>query len=68
MGCNDFRFTSSAEEDLDGILNYMQNQLSNPIAAASFYRELTEQIDIICNFPASGSPAVAKETLRCSTL
>ena len=56
MGCNGFRFTSSAEEDLDGILDYITNRLSNPIAAASFYSELTNEINGICNYPGSGSP------------
>ena len=50
----DYRFTRSAENDLDEILSYIAVELSNPIAAARFIDELEEKIGMLVGFPRMG--------------
>ena len=48
-----YKFTQKAETDLDDILRYIGEELSNPSAAATFARKLFEAIDNVRNFPLS---------------
>lgn len=47
-------FTEKAENDLDGILGYIRNELLNPSAAAAFGRKIFDSIDNVRKFPLSG--------------
>lgn len=50
-------FTDKAEKDLNSILDYLTNRLSNREAAVEFYNVLNKQIELICEFPES-SPVI----------
>lgn len=49
-----YSFTAKAENDLEGILRYIRDDLLNPSAATDFGRKLFESIDNVRNFPQSG--------------
>ena len=49
-----FKFTEKAEEDIDGILQYISEDLSNPTAAGVLAQKIFECIDNIRAFPESG--------------
>ncbi len=51
-----FSFTSIAAADLDETLNYISEELRNPIAAQSFLQKMETAISAIRTFPLSGSP------------
>ena len=51
----DYRFTETAEQDLDDIFHYIATELDNPIAASSFMKKLESVIAEIRSFPKSGS-------------
>lgn len=53
MASKSFKFTETAKEDLDEILDYISNTLENPIAALDFYNSLNSRIDEITLFPES---------------
>ena len=44
-------FTDKANNELDNILDYLANRLSNKEAAIAFYTALNKQIELICDFP-----------------
>lgn len=44
-------YTEKAEHDLNRILDYIANHLFNEIAAKSFFHELDEKLDLLCDFP-----------------
>ena len=50
-----YRFTENAEQDLEGILRYIAVELSNPVAAQNLGRKIFEKIDIVRDFPDSGT-------------
>ena len=50
-----YRFTASAEADLDETLNYIAVQLHNTKAASDFADKLTKSINDVCLFPENGS-------------
>ena len=50
-----YRFTEKAEQDLEGILRYIAVELSNPVAAQNLGRKIFEKIDIVRDFPDSGT-------------
>ena len=58
-----FVLTEAAESDIDEILAYIAEDLSNPTAASSFADELEQKIDVVCKTPKSGRP-VENEFLR----
>lgn len=49
-------FTKIAESDIDEIVTYIDNDLSNPEAASSFLDELEKQLNEICKNPKNGRP------------
>ncbi|MDE6849896.1 MAG: type II toxin-antitoxin system RelE/ParE family toxin, partial [Clostridia bacterium] len=49
-----FKFTEKAEEDLDDILHYISEDLSNPAAASGLAQRIFECIDNVRVFPKSG--------------
>lgn len=49
-----FKFTDKAEEDLNGILQYISDDLSNPTAASVLAQKIFECIDNVKTFPESG--------------
>ncbi len=49
-----FTFTEKAEEDLDGILQYISDELSNPTAASGLAQRIFECIDNVRAFSESG--------------
>lgn len=49
-----FDFTKTAENDLDGILDYISVKLKNPSAARNFFIELNSNISELCSFPQTG--------------
>lgn len=50
-----FKLTAKAENDLDGIVDYIANKLDNKIAAAEFMNKLEAAVSEACAFPESGS-------------
>ena len=62
-----YRFTDSAEEDLDDILSYISVQLQNGKAAAAFYANLESAVKDVCHFPESGSLA-DNEFIMCENV
>ena len=50
-----YRFTEKAEQDLEGILRYIAVELSNPVATQNLGRKIFEKIDIVRDFPDSGT-------------
>lgn len=48
------KFTEKAEEDLNGILQYISDELSNPTAASVLAQRIFECIDNVRAFPESG--------------
>lgn len=54
MAC-DYKFTASAEQDLDDILYYISQKLDNPIAAGNFMTRLEETITEVIAFPKCGT-------------
>ena len=51
-----FAFTSIAAADLQETLNYISEELRNPIAAQSFLQKMETAISAIRTFSLSGSP------------
>ena len=51
-----FSFTDIAAADLRETLNYISENLRNPIAAQSFLQKMETSISAIRTFPLSGSP------------
>ena len=49
-----FKFTEKAEEDLNSILQYISEELSNPTAAGVLAQKIFECIDNVRAFPESG--------------
>jgi len=47
----DYRFTEMANEDLQGIFDYISTNLSAPDAASNLIDEIEQQINRICEFP-----------------
>ena len=47
-------FTKSAEADIEGIIEYMAEELTNPIAAGKFIDELEAKLDDTCKSPGIG--------------
>ncbi len=62
-----FKFTEKAEEDLDDILKYISEELSNPSAASGLAQKIFECIDNVRAFPESGL-LVENEFLSDKTL
>ena len=62
MASNQYRFTEIAKKDLDSVLNYIFNDLCNPLAAQNFFEEVTKAIQRILVFPKS-YPLVNNEFL-----
>lgn len=55
MDCEySYKFTETAENDLDGILRYITVDLCNPSAAKDFFEKLFDNIGVICSFPETG--------------
>lgn len=56
MKSDEYRFyiTEKAESDLDGIIDYISVELSNPKAASDFIDDFLKHINRICSFPESG--------------
>ena len=50
--------TEKALDDIDEILRYLSEVLSNPQAAGKLFYEISETIDRILAFPQSGSPVI----------
>lgn len=50
--------TQKAKSDLEGIVDYMTKELSNPQAASNFLDEMQKAMDELCAFPESGAPVV----------
>ena len=50
-----FLLTQKAAEDLDGIIDYISNELSNPKAASDFLSMFLKIVGNTCSFPESGS-------------
>ena len=48
-----FRFTDTAEADLNETLDYIASNLHNPKAATDFADKITAAMDRICSFPES---------------
>lgn len=48
-------FTDKANQDLNNILDYLTNKLSNKEAAIRFYSALNKQIELICDFPEAST-------------
>lgn len=48
-----YRITPLAEEDIDGVLAYIANNLCNTKAAKDLLNKIDSAIDNICNFPYS---------------
>jgi plasmid stabilization system protein ParE len=55
-----FKFTEKAEEDLDCILQYISDDLSNPSAANTLAQKIFNSIDNVRAFPGSGLPVENK--------
>ncbi len=53
-----FKFTEKAENDLDGILQYIAEELCNPTAAKELYQKIFESIDTVLSFPETGQVVV----------
>lgn len=49
-----FKFTEVAENDLNSILQYISEDLSNISAAQNLYQKIFQSIDNIRSFPDSG--------------
>lgn len=47
------RITQNAQNDIAEILSYIKNKLANPKAANSLYIEITQQIELLSDFPKS---------------
>ena len=54
MGYSYF-FTDKASKDLDDILDYPTNTLSNRKASIEFFNALSKQINLLCDFPESST-------------
>ncbi|MCR5008772.1 MAG: type II toxin-antitoxin system RelE/ParE family toxin [Oribacterium sp.] len=52
----DYDFTETAEADIDETLSYIEDDLSNPDAAAAFADSLEDKLDEICRNPKAGRP------------
>ncbi|WP_352398856.1 type II toxin-antitoxin system RelE/ParE family toxin [[Clostridium] aminophilum] len=52
----EYVFTEMAEADIDEILSYMAEDLSNPAAAANFVTKLEDTLQEICRNPKIGRP------------
>lgn len=66
--CNyGFRFTETAERDLDEILSYITEKLCNPLAAAVFFTHLKDKIKEICHYPY-GSPEINNQFIDSKSL
>lgn len=50
-----YRYTDKAIEDLDQIIAYISEKLSNKKAASDFLNELDSTISILTSFPKSGT-------------
>ena len=50
----DYSFTAKAEQDLDGIIKYISEDLSNKTAAQNFFLKVFENIDTIRSYPKTG--------------
>lgn len=50
-------FTEKAELELDKIIDYLKNNLCNEEAAKKFFLELSEKLELICDFPKT-SPVI----------
>ena len=48
-------FTDKACCDLENVLYYLTNKLSNKEAAIRFYSALNKQIELICDFPEAST-------------
>ena len=48
-------FTDKACCDLENILDYLTNKLSNKETAIRFYSALNKQIELICDFPEAST-------------
>ena len=48
-----YQFTDIAVVDLDKILNYITNELSNDFASKNLFSKIEKTIDNICLFPKS---------------
>jgi len=63
-----FKFTENAEEDLNDILKYISEDLSNPSAASGLAHRIFECIDNVRVFPESGliveNDFLADKTIR----
>ena len=56
MDCKySYKFTEKAEKDLNDVLRYISEDLSNPQAATEFGKKVFERIDNIRSFPLSGT-------------
>ena len=54
----DYIFTDNAEADIDEVLSYIAEDLSNPDAAASFADALEDKFEEICKNPKTGRKVV----------
>lgn len=52
----DYDFTETAEADIDEIFSYIEDDLSNPDAAAALADSLEDKLDEICRNPKAGRP------------
>lgn len=63
-----FKFTEKAEEDLNGILQYISADLSNPTAAGVLAKKIFDSIYNVKAFPESGliveNKFLADKTIR----
>lgn len=50
--------TQKAKSDLEGIVDYMTKEMSNPQVASNFLDEMQKAMDELCAFPESGAPVV----------
>ena len=62
-----YQYTDKAIEDLDQIMSYMSEKLSNKKAASDFLDELESTINILTSFPKSG-PLVKNNYLSDSNV
>ena len=53
-----YRITEKAQEDFDGTITYIKDELSNPVAAEKFTIDLLSKIHNLTAFPESGGKIV----------
>lgn len=53
---NKLFYSPLALQDVDGIRNYINEELNNPIAAASTINHILDNLDRLREFPEIGSP------------